>query len=183
MSEGGLCLVGTPLQKRNQIVDTPDLAYRDFVTWGEDVDTGWARYYVDHSLHEVHDWLGALGVAFDKLRWPAGNSVPRFHETKGRGLGLVGPVYRECLSQPRIDFVWNHEVTRLVLADGHAVGAEQLAQPRPGYWHFEKVHAAVLQRDRICLECHAELAPSATSPHQINRFAQPATCVFCHGTP
>lgn len=143
MSEGGLCLVGTPLQARNQIVDTPDLAYRDLVTWGEDADPGWARYYVDHCLPEVHDWLGVLGVEFEKLRWPPGNSVPRFHETKGRGLGLVGPIYRECLSQPGIDFVWNHEVTRLIRAEGHVVGAEAQDR-RTGATRSFAAHAVIL---------------------------------------
>lgn len=143
MSEGGLCLVSTPLQTRNQIVDSPDLAFRDFVAWGEDVDTGWARYYVDHSRSEVHDWLTALGVEFVKLRWPGGNSVPRFHETRGRGLGLVSPIYRACLDQPRLSFVWNHEVTRLLVEGGRIVGVAA-RDLRTGVERSFPAHAVIL---------------------------------------
>ena len=35
-----------------------------------------------------------------------------------------------------------------------------IAQPRPGYWHFEKVHHEVVTTKRDCVQCHADLTPT-----------------------
>jgi len=113
MSEGGVSMVGTPLQQSTEVKDSAELAYKDFTQWGEDVSDEWVRYYVNNSRHEVYDWLTNMGVVFSKLRQPAGNSVPRFHDAQGRGLGLVSPLYRECVRHPNITFAWNTQVTAL----------------------------------------------------------------------
>src|SRR5574337_292992 len=48
---GGMALVGTPLQRRKKIPDTPEIALRDWIRFGE-LDAGdkwplaWARHYV-----------------------------------------------------------------------------------------------------------------------------------------
>ena len=94
-SEGGLFLVGTAAQKAQGIADSPDLAYRDFLAWGEDADEYWARLYADRSLADVHDWMAAMGVKFPFVRYTPGNSVARFHENPQRGFGVVAPIYRE----------------------------------------------------------------------------------------
>ena len=122
MSEGGVTMVGTPLQQSLNLQDTPDLAYKDFIEWGEDANPEWVRYYVDNSRTEIYDWLTALGVKFDIVIRQYGNSVPRFHRTKGRGLGLVSPIYRECLKNPNISFVWNIQVTGLITERGRVSG-------------------------------------------------------------
>ena len=57
--------------------------------WGEDANADWVRYYVGNSRSEIYDWLTAMGVKFESLHQPPGNSVPRGHEPQGRGLGLV----------------------------------------------------------------------------------------------
>jgi predicted oxidoreductase len=114
MSEGGVNIVRSPLHEAKNVPDTSEIAYADFVRWGEDVNKDWVRYYVDHSRREVHDWLVSLGVVFENLRQTPGNSVPRFHETRGRGLGLVGPIYRACLQSPNIRFLWNTRVGSLL---------------------------------------------------------------------
>src|SRR5207244_6100198 len=49
MSQGSVSMVATPAQQRAGIQDSPDLAFQDFHRWGEDPDTDWVRYYVDHS--------------------------------------------------------------------------------------------------------------------------------------
>ncbi len=122
MSQGGLSIVGTPTQEAAGIADSPDLAFRDFITWGEDADTDWVRYYVDHSRAEIYDWLATMGVTFDGVSQPAGNSVPRFHQTHDRGVGLVSPIYRECVRNPNITFRWNVKVTSLIVERGRVVG-------------------------------------------------------------
>lgn len=122
MSGADVAIVDTPLQRALNVKDSADLAYEDFIRWGEDNDREWVRYYVEHSREDIYDWLTALGVTFDGLRPYPGNTVPRAHTTKGLGLGLVGPVYRACLENPNIRFQWNEEVVRLLLEDGRITG-------------------------------------------------------------
>ncbi len=127
MSQGGVCIVGTPLQENAGIKDSPNLAYQDFVKWGEDAHVGWVRYYVDHSRHEIYDWLDELGVKFDaELGTAPGNSVDRFHQPSGRGIGLVTPIYRQCLEYPNIRFVWNTKAERLLTENEKVVGIATL---------------------------------------------------------
>ena len=85
MSEGGVTMVDTPVQRAQGIVDSPDIAYRDFLEYGEDADEHWVRRYVDRSRSELHDWLTALGVRFESVAIRHGNSVPRFHKRGGEG--------------------------------------------------------------------------------------------------
>ena len=56
-----------------------------------------------------------------------------------------------------------------------------IAQPRAGYWHFEKVHGAVVANKFDCVQCHAELTPTfLPETHRINRLAQVQVCATCH---
>lgn len=131
MSQGGVCVVDTPVHEQAGLHDSPDLAYRDFVTWGEDADVEWVRYYVDHSRQDIYDWLIKLGIRFEGVLTAPGNSVDRFHQPVGRGIGLVTPIYRECLKHSNIHFVWNHQATKLLIEDDRIVGLE-LRQIRDG---------------------------------------------------
>src|SRR3954470_14299574 len=65
MSEGGLALVDTPLQAKLGAKDSADLAYQDFVRWGDDVNQPWVRMYVDRSNRDIYDWMTDLGVQFN----------------------------------------------------------------------------------------------------------------------
>lgn len=122
MSQGSVSIVATPTQERAGIQDSPDLAFQDFHRWGEDPDSDWVRYYVDHSRRDIYDWLDELGVRFSEVLSSSGNSVPREHQPVGRGIGLVTPIYRACLELGNIDFVWNSKVERLLTRDGRVVG-------------------------------------------------------------
>ena len=62
----------------------------------------------------------------------------------------------------------------------HAVRAD-VAQPKPGYWHYAQSHRVVLERGTACLTCHASLAPYRPETHRINRLTQSQTCAACHG--
>ena len=57
---------------------------------------------------------------------------------------------------------------------------ELLAEPRRGYWHFEKAHAVVSERGTDCRQCHAELAPYREDEHRISQQSLAASCVSCH---
>ncbi len=124
MSEGGVAIVGTPLQQALNIEDNPDLAYKDFTEWGEDAHLEWVRYYVKNSRAEIYDWLTAVGVRFTTVLPRPGNSVPRFHQTPSRGLGLVSPLYRECVRHPKITFVWNTKAVGLISERNRVVGVQ-----------------------------------------------------------
>src|SRR5690606_33920881 len=88
---GGMALVGTPLQARMKIPDTPEIALRDWLRFGEvDPDdhwsNAWARYYVERSRQEVYDWLLGEGLKFlpavnwvERGRFGDGNALPRYH--------------------------------------------------------------------------------------------------------
>ena len=121
---GVLNMVGTPVQEAKGIEDSPDLAYTDFMTWGEDPNSEWVRYYVDNSKELIHDWLTGMGIEFGDIGRNPGNTVPRVHRTQGGGLALVTTVYRECLKYPNITFTWNHKVTALVQENNRVVGVE-----------------------------------------------------------
>jgi predicted oxidoreductase len=95
MSTGMLCLVDTPEQRTNHVADSVELACRDFLGFGEDANREWVRFYAQNCRREVRDWLQDLGVSEWEL-YPLvipGNSVRRQHVAKGRGVGLVSPIY------------------------------------------------------------------------------------------
>ncbi|HTI52566.1 MAG TPA: TIGR03862 family flavoprotein, partial [Planctomycetaceae bacterium] len=122
MSQGSLSIVGSPAQEAAGVHDTPDLAYRDVVSFGEDADVDWVRYYVENSRREIYDWVTELGVRFEGVVSSPGNSVDREHQPAGRGIGLVTPIYRECLEHSNIRFVWNTKVEQLLTENGRVVG-------------------------------------------------------------
>jgi flavocytochrome c len=124
LSHGGLCIVGTPVQEAKGIEDSPALAEKDFHDWGEDADAEWVRYYVHNSREQIYDWLTAKGVRFSGVQKIPGNSVARFHEPIGRGMTVVSSVYRDAVSHPGIELVWNFEVDGLLVENGRVVGVE-----------------------------------------------------------
>lgn len=122
MSQGSVCVVGTPTQEKLGIRDTPDLAFKDFHQWGEHPNSEWVRYYVDNSRRDIYDWLDELGVRFSGVSASSGNSVGREHQPIGRGIGLVTPIYRACLELPNIEFAWNSKVEQLLSDQGRVTG-------------------------------------------------------------
>ena len=98
---GGMALVGTPLQARMKIPDTPEIALRDWLRFGElAADDGlalqWARHYVERSRAEVYDWLLGEGLKFmpavnwvERGRLGDGNSLPRYHIVWGTARELT----------------------------------------------------------------------------------------------
>jgi uncharacterized protein len=122
MSQGSVSIVATPVQQAGDIPDSPEKALNDIITFGGDSDQEWAKYYVENSRREIYDWLTELGVRFEKVVASPGNSLPREHQPNGRGIGLVTPIYRACLEQPRLRFLWNTKVEQLVVRDGRVTG-------------------------------------------------------------
>lgn len=124
MSQGGVSIVDLPVQQESGFEDSPELAARDFIEWGEDGVPDWVRYYVENSRHAIYEWLTGLGVRFEGVLPARGNSVDRFHQPVGRGIGLVVPIYQACLTHENIYFVWNTQATRLLRKSQRVVGIE-----------------------------------------------------------
>ena len=72
-SGGGCLVVGSPLQHANGIDDTPDLAFKDWIAWGgPSADEVWARYYIEHSLHDLYHWAERFGAKWVDLKFQEG---------------------------------------------------------------------------------------------------------------
>jgi len=120
MSEGALCIVGTPEQANAGIIDSPQIAFKDFMTYGSDPsgsgpDVEWVHYYTNESRRDIYDWLIGLGITFEKsaVLMP-GNSVPRWHKVIGKGRGLVEPIYRACKQSNTVKFFYGHKAISLI---------------------------------------------------------------------
>lgn len=135
---GGMALVGTPLQARMKIPDTPEVALRDWLRFGE-LDPAdahavqWARHYVEHSRARVYDWLIGQGVRFmpavnwvERGRHGDGNSLPRYHVVWGTARALTRrliTLMREADTGGRLTVLHRHRVTALDHQGGRVCGA------------------------------------------------------------
>jgi predicted oxidoreductase len=77
ISGGGCSCVGTWLQRQHGIEDSPDLAFNDWITWGEGAaDEEWARCYIAHSNADLYQWGIEHGVQWDgRRRWAVACAV------------------------------------------------------------------------------------------------------------
>ncbi len=90
ISGGGCLIVGSPLQEKAGIKDTPDLAFDDWMKWGgPSADEVWARYYIEHTLHDLFHWAERNGVKWVDLKSQEGNSVLRWTRADDSGHGLM----------------------------------------------------------------------------------------------
>jgi uncharacterized protein len=122
ISGGGCMIVGTPLQSENGIRDTPDLAFDDWVKWGgPSADEVWARYYIEHSLHDLYHWAEELGVKWVDLKPQEGNSVMRWTRPDRNGLGLTSHLI-EAFRARGGDIVRNTEITRIKRDGDRVIG-------------------------------------------------------------
>lgn len=128
---GGVALVDTPVQVRAGIEDSAELAYRDWMLWTEDGDPEWTLYYAENSREMIYDWVTEMGVEFVRVAPGHGNSVARFHFTRGRAVHLVLPIFRTALSMPNVSFVWNARAERLLVENEH-IGGVVLKDLRSG---------------------------------------------------
>ena len=124
ISGGGCCLVGTPLQKEFGIDDNPDLAFDDWVKWGgPGVDQVWAKYYIEHSLHDLYYWAESLGVKWVNLLAQEGNSVDRWTRPERNGLGLMTHLVQGFRSRSG-EIILNTEINRLACEDDRVTGLD-----------------------------------------------------------
>ncbi len=141
---GGLWFAGTPLQRRRGIRDGVELAWSDWLAFGE-LGPGdawpraWARAYVERCVPEIHDWLVALGVRFmpmpmwvERGLYSPGNSVPRFHLVWGTGRALSDSLVGRLLGHPRrklLDMRFCHRVDAFLTRAGRIAGLQGTVEP------------------------------------------------------
>lgn len=138
-SFGGMALVGTPLQQKKKIHDTPELALRDWHTFAEFGAEDywpkqWAEYYVHHCLDDVYHWLTALGMQFmpavnwvERGLYTPGNSVPRYHVLWGTGYGLMKTIIEQLNAHPKrknLQLCFHHRVTELTRSPEGITGCQ-----------------------------------------------------------
>ena len=134
---GGMALVGTPLQRKMGIKDSPGLALADWHSFAEFGDDDhwprrWAEAYVEQSRERVFDWLLGKGMRFmpavnwvERGNFVPGNSVPRYHILWGTGLGLVERFVELLESHPesgRLDWQFGCRVDALLEENGRIAG-------------------------------------------------------------
>ncbi|MBS0558233.1 MAG: FAD-dependent oxidoreductase [Proteobacteria bacterium] len=143
---GGMALVGTPLQARKRIPDTPEIALRDWIRFGElDPDARhpmqWARYYVEHSRSQVHDWLLGEGVRFmpavnwvERGRFGDGNSLPRYHIIWGTSREMTRRLIAalRAADNGRLTILHRHRVVELQRSAGTISGAVAIDEATGG---------------------------------------------------
>ncbi|MEE2956798.1 MAG: FAD-binding protein [Pseudomonadota bacterium] len=124
ISGGGCLIVGTPIQKKNNIKDTPDLAFKDWVKWGgPSVDQVWARYYIEHSLHDLYFWAESLGVKWADMKPQEGNSVIRWTRPEQSGLGITSRLI-DAFRDKEGEIVSDTEITKIKVKNNRVLGFE-----------------------------------------------------------
>jgi flavocytochrome c len=124
ISGGGCLIVGSPLQKEHGVRDTPDLAFNDWMAWGgPSADAVWARYYIEHSLHDLYHWAEGLGSKWVDLKFQEGNSVLRWTRAERNGLGLTTRLI-DGFRNKGGEIIPETEITSLKLEDGRVTGLQ-----------------------------------------------------------
>lgn len=145
-SFGGILMVGTPEQRRSGIRDTPELALRDWLSFGafgrepaaERWPRRWAEAYVHDSYGEIYCWLRERGIRFlplplwvERGQYGGGNSVPRWHVTWGTGHGLAAGLIRTLDAHPRrgaLTLAFRHRVEELTMTAGRIDGCRGVTE-------------------------------------------------------
>ncbi len=121
-SGGGCCMVDTPLQEKEGIKDSPDLAFDDWMKWGGPAaDAVWARYYIEHTRNDLYLWAEQHGVKWLDFKSQEGNTVDRWQRAQGNGLGLMTRLI-ESYNSKGGELVTDTPVTAITMKDGRAVG-------------------------------------------------------------
>jgi predicted oxidoreductase len=122
-SGGGCFIVGTPLQEASGIRDSPEMAFADWVAWGRGAaDEMWARYYIEHTLHDLYFWAEKHGVKWMDLKFQEGNRVFRWHRPDGNGFGLMAALVGSMKAHGAADVFAGTRADRLVTEGGRIVG-------------------------------------------------------------
>ncbi len=123
LSGGGCLIAGSPLQEKQGIHDSPDLAFEDWMIWGQGAaDEAWVRYYLDHSLHDLYMWAERLGATWESVRPQEGNRANRWHRPKNAGRGLTLVLIDAAHKAGVDEMLLSHAVAEILRRDGGVCG-------------------------------------------------------------
>jgi len=123
ISGGGCCIAGTPLQISQGVEDTPDIAFEDWVKWGGGAaDEAWARFYLEHTLHDLYHWAEGCGAKWVDMKFQEGNRVLRWHRPENNGLGLMTALIQTAESLPHITIMTAAKAGKLLTQNGRVCG-------------------------------------------------------------
>ncbi|MDX1477073.1 MAG: FAD-binding dehydrogenase [Saprospiraceae bacterium] len=145
-SFGGMFFVNTPIQRRGGIRDSVDLALSDWLSTAQfapedELPRQWAEQYVHLCTDQVYRWLREQHRIrfFPVVHWVErgllrpGNSCPRFHMVWGTGKALTDNLITSLHSHPkyaeRVQLLFRHKVTDLVVAGDRVGGVRGLVEP------------------------------------------------------
>ncbi|MFH1488216.1 MAG: FAD-dependent oxidoreductase [Pseudomonadota bacterium] len=127
---GGCWMVGTPLQESLGIKDDPDQAFEDWVKSGQGAaDEPWARFYIEHTLHDLYFWAEGLGVKWVDMKVQQGNRVHRWHRAKNNGLGLMTALMDEARARGLKEIYTSTRVTEILIEEGKVCGVRAIQAP------------------------------------------------------
>ena len=122
-SGGGCWMAGTPLQEEQGIHDTPDLAFAEWVACGRGAaDEVWARYYIDHTRHDLFLWAEQNSVKWVDLKFQEGNSVHRWHRPDGNGFGIMAALVKSMRAKQAAEVLTGTCVEQIYSERGRACG-------------------------------------------------------------
>jgi uncharacterized protein len=136
-SFGGMFFVDSPVQRRQGIRDSTELALRDwfsFAEFGADDrwPKAWANAYVQRCTEDVYRWVSRHGVSFlpvvnwvERGEFRPGNSLPRFHVAWGTGKGIADALIaalRRHSNVGRLTIRFSQRVERLSMQAGRIDG-------------------------------------------------------------
>jgi len=101
----------------------------------------------------------------------AGRTIAAAHANRDGTLALQAPAPEDPMPAPGS---WEPSLTATELE-------ALLATPRDGYWHFERSHELVLERQYQCTDCHSAEVPFFPVNNRISKLAQAELCSTCHG--
>lgn len=140
-SAGGVFLVGTPMQRRLGIKDSPELAWRDWQSVADfEVDDWWPRkwaeFLCESSPEYIFDFLRSNRITFlpavswaERGTYGPGNSVPRWHMVWGMGPEIVSRLLRVIETHPhsaKLQLLFDTQVTRVETTDRRATGVQAM---------------------------------------------------------
>ncbi|MDC7219458.1 MAG: flavocytochrome c [Spirochaetales bacterium] len=125
ISDGGMAVAGSELQKKHGVEDSPELFYQDMMTAGLGLNhPALVKKLTDQSA-EAYRWLVEdIKVDFmDRVDLFGGHSVPRSHgAVKVTGASIINPMKKK-LESLGVSIRYGHNLKRLILKDGRVTGA------------------------------------------------------------
>lgn len=152
---GGVWLVDTPIQRRQGLRDSAELALEDWLRYAEFDQTDvwprrWAEHYIERCVPDVYQWLKRFGVGFlPAAQWPEkglhgpGNSLPRYHVLWGCSHYMTRQLIDALRKHPQagnLQIRFQHRVQELDRQAGRLCGCSGMDEARGQAFRVQAEH-------------------------------------------